>query len=68
MLCHDGHQFECIGINELQMHLTLCVCLLFDTQDIEVDEEDKVARAKATRWKRTAMTALSQGGAGRQCR
>ena len=32
MLCHDGHRFECIANNELQMHLILFVCLLFNTQ------------------------------------
>ena len=52
MLCHDGHQFECIAVNELQIHLTLFVCLLFDTQrssaDIGADESDEADEAART--------------------
>ena len=51
MLCHDGHRFECIANNELQMHLTLFVCLLFDTQrslaTSGADEADEAARMEA---------------------
>ena len=59
MLCHDGHRFECIAINELQMTLTLFVCLLIDTQ-VDYGEgkgDGRCMDGSARWWMRSVMVA-----------